>query len=187
MITSNKLLLKKFGQLAVLVMLSTSIVTLTQKETLAVPLEPVLDQVGRRMVERSLGIDSTQAASSEDKADEDVEQSSPTLDPTEETAPTPVNSAEEQPTDQQAAPQPIYPPAYPQPSIPAYPQPTYPQPTFPPAYPQQSIPAYPQPTIPPDPQLPMNVTPVYLLPQAYPLPNYSPTPINRTPVIINNF
>lgn len=185
--TSNKLFLKGFSQLAVLVMLSTSIVALTQKETLAVPLKPVFDHMGRRIVERSLGIDSTQATSPEDKADEDVQQSAPTLDPTEETAPTPVNSAQEQPTSQQADSQPTYPPAYPQPSIPAYPQSTYPQPTYPPAYPSPSIPAYPQPTYPPAPQLPMNVTPVYLVPQAYPPVNYSPTPINRTPVIINNF
>lgn len=39
-------------------MLTISIVGLTTQETLAVPLKPVLDQMGRRMVEGALGVDS---------------------------------------------------------------------------------------------------------------------------------
>lgn len=173
MITLNKLILRTFGQSVVLVMLFTSIVTLTQKEASAVPLEPVIEQVGSRVVERILENDSTQAVSSQDQEQEDeddIEQTDATLDPTEETAPTPVNSTQEQPTLEQAASQPTCPPAFPQPIG---------QPTYPPAFPQP---------YPPNPQLPMNVTPVYAVPQAYPpMMNYSPTPVNRTPVIINNF
>lgn len=163
MITSNQLFLKKFGQLVVLVMLPTLIVTLTQKEASAIPLEPVIEQVPR-VVERILENDSTQAASSQDQEQEDeddIEQTDSIQAPTQETAPTPVNSSQEQPT---------CPPAFPQPIG---------QPTYPPAFPQP---------YPPNPQLPMNVTPVYAVPQAYPpMMNYSPTPVNRTPVIINNF
>ena len=121
------LLLKNFGRLVVLVMLPTLIVPLTQKEASAIPFEPVIEEVVPRVVERILENDSTQAASSQDQEQEDednIEQTDATLDPTEETAPTPVNSAYQQPI-------------YTQPNFPAYPQPIYTQPNFP-AYPQHT-------------------------------------------------
>ena len=160
MMTQNKLLAKQCSKLISLMVLTILIVGLSIQKALAVPLEPILN----RVVERSLGTYSTQAASSDDQEQEDeddIEQTDSIQAPTQETAPTPVNSSQEQPT---------CPPAFPQPIG---------QPTYPPAFPQP---------YPPNPQLPMNVTPVYAVPQAYPpMMNYSPTPVNRTPVIINNF
>lgn len=164
MMTQNKLLAKQCSKLTAFMVLAILIVGLSIQEASAVPLKPVLEQVGGRVVEGLLENDSTQAASSEDQEQEDeddIEQTDSIQAPTQETAPTPVNSSQEQPT---------CPPAFPQPIG---------QPTYPPAFPQP---------YPPNPQLPMNVTPVYAVPQAYPpMMNYSPTPVNRTPVIINNF
>lgn len=165
MVVQNNLLVKQCSKLTVLAILTISIVSLTIQESLAVPLKPVLDQVGRRMVERSLGIDSAQATLPNRQTEEDTQETDPNLASKEETAPTPMAPAYPQPTYQQAYPPPIYPPAYPSPSYPAYPQQTYPQ-------------AY---------QSPINAMPVYVLPQAYPPTTYLSPPPNRTPVIINNF
>jgi hypothetical protein len=51
MILSNNLLSKRLVQLAVLLLLATSIVTLTAQATLAIPLKPILDQMGRRLIQ----------------------------------------------------------------------------------------------------------------------------------------
>jgi hypothetical protein len=186
MITQNNLF-KGFGILVVPVILTTSIVALTQKETLAIPLEPILDRVGRRVVEGLLDVDSSEPAllpANQSFTDTQVETNSAPEYPEEigsspantqeVTNSLPVSPAYSLPAHPQTYP-PVYPAIPPQtypPCHATYPSPNYPQ-TYPPVYP----------TIPPN---SAPVSPVYspAYPQSYPAyPSARPSP----PVIINNF
>ena len=51
------LFLKTFNKVAVLVIPTISIVALTVQETLAIPLKPILDQMGNRAIKELVGID----------------------------------------------------------------------------------------------------------------------------------
>jgi hypothetical protein len=163
MITQNNLF-KGFGILVVSVILTTSIVALTQKETLAIPLEPILDQVGRRVVEGLLDVDSSEPAvlpANQSFTDTQVETGSAPAYP-EEIGSSLANTQEVTNS---------------LPVSPAYSPPTYLQ-SYPPAYP----------AIPPSsaPISPTYTTPTY--PRTYPpfYPAYPPAQSNP-PVIINNF
>jgi hypothetical protein len=59
MITQDKLFRKKFGKLGVLVALSIPMLAFSAQKTLVIPLEPMLDQMGRRVVEGFFGVGSS--------------------------------------------------------------------------------------------------------------------------------
>lgn len=160
MITQDIMSAKQCRKLAVLVALTTSIVALTAQETLAIPLEPILDQMGRRIVEGLIGTDSgNQAAQATPPASQLLR----------DTQEEPVS-----PQYERTASPPEYPAYSPPTYLPAYPQGYS---TYPPGFPSQH-PTYPPPAYPPS-----TYSPVYPSPTP---PNYPPGR-TATPVIINNF
>jgi hypothetical protein len=64
--SQDSLLVQQCSKLAVLVVLTTSTVALTAQETLAIPLEPILDQMGRCMIRGLVGTDSGNQATPPD-------------------------------------------------------------------------------------------------------------------------
>ncbi|MGB3203918.1 MAG: hypothetical protein WBB28_02885 [Crinalium sp.] len=146
--------------------LAIPLVISSPQKTLAIPIQPLIEQMGRRMIEGLFGIPANPQYSLPNQ-----QYNYP--------PPTPGYTGDNQNT---------YPPSaypstdqnYPQYPSPNYqqtpPQPTYPnysQPNYPAPYPQPSYPNYPQPAYPNYP------------PASYPVPYPQTRP--NTPVIINNF
>lgn len=119
MITQANLFSKQCRKLAVLVALTTSTVALTAQETLAIPLEPILGQMGRCMIKGLVGTDSSDQAAPLD---------SQSFTGTQQETSSPQYPAYAPPTYPQGYPSPTYPTAYP-PGSPsgysAYPPPAY--------------------------------------------------------------
>lgn len=167
MVTQANLFAKQCSKLAVLVVLTTSTVALTAQETLAIPLEPILDQMGRRIVNGLLSTDFSDNQTTLPTSQSFTNMQEATNSPP--ATPGSLPSAYP-PTDSQSYP--IYPPS----SVQA--APTYPPQTDSPIYPS-SYPTYPSNAVPPAPTYsPPNYSPAY---PAYPPAHSSP------PVIINNF
>jgi len=156
MIAQNTQIQKGCGQLVALIALSIPMVAFHTQEAVAIPLKPILDQIGRGMVQGLFGNGYNP-------------QIPPNYQPftgtqgtgLPEAYPTPQPESPQQGYPQQGYPQQGYPQqGYPQQGYPqqAYPQQGYPQQGYPQqGYPQQGYPqqAYPQ--------------------QAYPQPGYQPT------------
>lgn len=185
MITQDNLFAKQCSKLVVLVTLTTSIIGLTTQKTLAIPLEPILDQMGRRMIEGLVGTDISDQAEPQDNQSFTDE---------EEIVGSPQQYPAYPPSTHPPVHQSVYPPpAYSQGYIPYPPgssqqYPAYPPSPYPPIYPQGQV-IYP----PGSPQYPAYAPPTYLpaYSPGYPPPAYSsPAPSPRqsaTPIIINNF
>lgn len=157
MITQHNQFLKRGSQLTALAMLTILMVISFAQVTLAIPLDPILDRIGRSAVE---------GAFSADSASEATPEASQTSTNTQEE----VDSSPETPEETGSLlGNPTYPPqAYPH-NYPPYPPQVY-LPSYPP-YPPQVYPSiYPQ-TYP---------SPVYLLPSSVPSGQSS------IPLIINN-
>jgi hypothetical protein len=170
---------KGFGFLGVAVVLSIPMVAFSAQRSLAIPLEPILDRVGRSMVEGLFGIGAgaqgypanQQFIYTQDPAGSPGAYP-PTSSPPASTSPAPAYPGYQSP----AYPPASYPPAYP-----GYQSPAYPPASYPPAYPGYQSPAYP----PPATAYPAYQSPAY---PAYPPPYPAyPPPRSGTPVIINNF
>ena len=170
MIAQNTQFQKGCSQLVALIVLSIPMVAFHTQEAVAIPLKPILDQIGRGMVQGLFG-----------------NGYNPQIPPNYQqfTGTQGTGFPETYPTPQQGYPQQGYPQqAYPQQAYPAYPQPAYPQQGYQPGYPAYPQPAYPQAY--PQPAY----APAY--PQAYPQPSpiilpMSPPAKSSPPVIINNF
>lgn len=209
MIAPNIQFQKGCGQLAALIALSIPMVAFHTQEAVAIPLQPILDQIGRGMVQGLFG----------NGYSAQIPSNYPPFTGTQGTG-----FPDAYPTPQPEFPQPGYPPTYPQPQqgypqqgyqptysqpqqpgYPTSPQPAYPQPGYQPGYPTYPQPAYSQPgySAYPQPAYPQPGYPAY--PQAYPQQAYppgyqqvypQPYPIilpmsqptkSSPPVIINNF
>jgi len=205
MIAQNTQFQKGCSQLVALIVLSIPMVAFHTQEAVAIPLKPILDQIGRGMVQGLFG------NGYNPQIPPNYQQFTGTQGTGfPETYPTPQQGYPQQGYPQQGYPQQAYPQqGYPQQGYPqqAYPQQAYPQQAYPQqAYPQQAYPAYPQPAYPQQgyqPGYPAYPQPAY--PQAYPQPAYAPaypqaypqpSPIilpmsppakSSPPVIINNF
>jgi len=192
MITQNNLFHKEFGKVAVLLALSIPMVAFSAEKTLAIPLKPVFDQLGRRVMEGLLGVGSNAQLL---PVNQQFTNTQPTVgDPGAYQVPgysPPVDST----TPPAAYQAPAYQaPAYQAPAYqtPAYQAPAYQTPGYPPAY---QAPAYQTPGYPPAYQAPAYQAPGY--PPAYQAPAYQapyppaypvyPPTRSSPPVIINNF
>ena len=138
MINQDYVFLKQCSKLAVLFALSVPMVAITAQKTLAIPIAPLLDQMGRRALEGLLGVGSSSQPSPVNQ--ESINTQVPAGDP----------GAYSPPNSPPAYPPPANPPAYPTyaPASayppPAYPAPTYPAPAYPPTYPPPAyLPVYP--------------------------------------------
>jgi hypothetical protein len=123
----SNLFLKRVGQFTVVSVLTISMIALGEQQSLAIPLEPILDRIGRSMVEKMFNIDS--AAQTPPPA-----QPYPNMQPE-------TSSSPKFPLDPSATSPPITPP-----TNPTYPPSTSPAPSnYPPSTPYpQSYPTYPQ-------------------------------------------
>jgi hypothetical protein len=196
MITLAKLFQKGFGNIAVRLALSIPIVLLNAQSSFAIPLEPILDLLGRNALESLLGNGfSAQPLPANQQVTNTTEVAgSPGTYPAVEPSPNYLPPNYQQPS------YPNYsPPNYQQPTYPNYPPPNYQQPTYPgylpPNYQQPTYPNYPPPNY-QQPSYPGYPPPNYQQPSYpnYSPPNYQP-PIyfiypparSSPPVIINNF
>jgi len=183
MISPINLFQKGFGKIAVGLVLSIPVVVLNAQSSFAIPLEPILDLLGRNALESLFGNGfSAQPLPANQQVTNTTEVAgSPGTYPAVEPSPNYLPPNYQQPSYPNYSPpnyqQPSYPnyspPNYQQPSYPNYPPPNYQQPSYPnyppPNYQQPSYPNYPPPNYQP---------PIYFI---YPPARSSP------PVIINNF
>lgn len=146
MIIQSNLFFKRVGQFTVVSVLIIPMIGLSEKQSLAIPLTPILDRIGRSIVEGVFNVDSAaQETPPATQADPNVQQETTSfpefpLDPSASSSPTfpPVNP--NYPPSAFPAP-PNYPPSIPYPQgSPTYPQyfiptpPVYSVPMSPPAY-----------------------------------------------------
>lgn len=165
MTLSVTLLTKQVAKLMLPLLLLTSTVIATTQATLAMPLNSILDRVGRNVIKETLGVDSDaevppSASQTPNNTQEETDSSSETPTQTDSASETPTYTPQAYPPGYTLYPPQAYPPSY----IP------YPPQVYPPTYPQ----AYP---------LPVYVLPTFV-PPAYPSPTSSGQ--SSMPLIINN-
>jgi len=181
MITQTNLLQQGFGKIAVGMALSILPVIFSAQSSLAIPLEPIFDLLGRNALSDMFGSGfNTQALPANQQFTTNTTEvaGSPDTYPAIQPSPTPTYSPSTYPADNS---QPVYPnypsPTYQQPTYPSYPPPTYQQPSYPnypsPNYQQPTYPSYPPPTY-QQPAYPSYPSPNYQQPSYpnYPSPNY---------------
>lgn len=135
MITRSNLFLKRVGQVTIVSVLTIPMIGLSEKQSSAIPLTPILDRVGRSIVEGVFNVDST--------AQETPPTTQPAPDVQQETT-----SFPEFPLDRSASSSPTFPPVnpnYPHRASPAPPNyfPSTPYPQGYPTYPQYFVPTPP--------------------------------------------
>ncbi|MCC2694866.1 hypothetical protein [Nodularia sp. LEGE 04288] len=191
MMTQSHVVNKGLSKLAISLLISLPILGLTTQKSLALPLSPILQQVGYQVINDLFNNQSSSQSSPTNQELAGTIGANPSIDSNSPNYTEPNYEqgypSSPQPNYQQgypSSPQPNYQqgyPAYPQPNYqqgyPAYPQPNYQQgyPAYPQPNYQQGYPNYPQPNY-------QQGYPAY--PMMYP---FYPPMRNSPPVIINNF